>query len=407
MRASETERGIRWLSNFSPGDQPTAQLLLDAIEFVGQDELWEALRGVLGKLPSQIPTPITLVPVREVQAGQAYFGADRNATPKLLNARSLPGSEGTISTLLNSVWRLDKQAGPFTAAPSLANMRAARTRSVVLVDDFSGSGDRILKFKYSFHKHPTLRAWRSRQLIDYHAAVYAATLRAAERLARRLGRDRVHIHRVAPTFHSRPWSSAQIIAVEDLCRRYRYGLLYTDPLGHGRSRGLIAFAHTAPNNLPPILWQQHGPSHHGGPWRPFFLGKAIPLDLQSLFGREIGPRPPAVGLAKASSAAAWRSVESQFTPPAWRELLQVLIAVARNPRTDLALADIAGLPLADALATLRLARAAALVTSGGIHLTDNGRAELKHATGLRQPADEVQLKGSTEPYYPRSLRVGR
>ena len=39
--------------------------------------------------------------------------------------------------------------------------------------------------------------------------------------------------------------------------------------------------------------------------------------------------------------------------------------------------------------------------------TDAGRAELEHAKSVALPSNEIVLKGSDEPYYPRSLRVGR
>lgn len=407
MKASETDRGVAWLSNFKPEDQLTARHLLDSVEFVRPDVWWTGLRVLLDSLPGKVSAPIALVPVRELARGQAYFGHDRNAAPKLLLTGSLPGSEGAVATLLNTIRRLEENAGPFTAAPSLKNLRASRAKSIVFVDDYSGSGDRIYKFKHGFHKHSTLRSWTSMKLFNYEVAVYAATALAADRLRKTFGPDRVHIYRVAPTFASRNWSKAQRELIEGLCARYKYGALETPAGGHAGSQGLLAFSHTAPNNLPPILWQKFGPAHDGAPWRPFFLGKAVPPDLQPLFAPRTEKEETAAALLQIPRRRSHESLQSQFAPVVWRKLLLVLLAIARNPRTDLRIGELTSLALADVLATLAQARRCGLVSTTSYHLTDAGRAELRHAERLLLPGEGMGLLGRDEPYYPSSLRVGR
>jgi NAD(P)-dependent dehydrogenase (short-subunit alcohol dehydrogenase family) len=74
-------------------------------------------------------------------------------------------------------------------------MRAARCRTILLVDDFSGSGDQIIRFWRGFKAHPTLRSWLSYHRIACHVAVFAATQVARKKLERIAGRTRRREHR--------------------------------------------------------------------------------------------------------------------------------------------------------------------------------------------------------------------
>jgi hypothetical protein len=115
MEPSTTDRGQRWIENFDPKDRPTASFLLDSIEFIGQDTLRAALIALVHQLAQILPTPIALVPARELGPNQSYFGKDRNARPRLLLDNSFPGSEAIIANIAGSVRRQRQSAGPFVA----------------------------------------------------------------------------------------------------------------------------------------------------------------------------------------------------------------------------------------------------------------------------------------------------
>lgn len=78
---------------------------------------------------------------------------------------------------------------------------------------------------------------------------------------------------MCPTIADRGWEQEERDGVFKLCRRYLSTALEASPMGYGEIGALLAFSHSAPNNLPAILWQMYRAGHPS--WAPFFLGKAI------------------------------------------------------------------------------------------------------------------------------------
>ncbi|MEP9358767.1 hypothetical protein [Sphingomonas sp. KR3-1] len=404
MLLSDTPRGLNWLGNFDVAERESAALLLDSIELVGQDALQIGLSGLIESLADSLPNPIALVPVRELAPGQRYFQHGRDAPARLLLPQSFPGSEAIVAAMLNGVRRAAGVKQPFVEAPSLKNMRGARCRTILLVDDFSGSGGRIKTFYRGFKAHPTLRSWLSYQRIEYHVACYAATPLAFRNLQRTFGEEHVHVHTMCPTIGTRKWDEDQIQRIKRLCTTYASTAIQTSPLGYGDTGGLLAFSHSAPNNLPVILWQMFRAGHPG--WAPFFLDKGIPDDVRALFSLTDRDRQRASAVRQLQqprlSLIDWSQLRSQDT----QDMMLVLAAIARRPRDRHLVAQLTGLSLP------AVRRAADLCTTfklidRSFHLTDRGRAELQHAKKITLPGDDFLLNGSDEPYYPRQLRAGR
>jgi hypothetical protein len=401
---ADTARGQRWLTNFTLSERATASLLLNSLELVGQDALRDGLLDLISGLPGRLPTPIALVPVRAPAPGQAYFPPGRDTRPRLLLPQSFPGSEALIANILTGARRAGGSPNPFVASPSLANMRAAQCGSILLVDDFSGSGEQIVKFWRGFKAHPTLRSWLSYRRITYHVAVFAATQTAHKRLARTFGIDRVHIHQMCPTIYSPGWAEDDRQAVIELCEQYRSEALATPALGHAGTGGLLALSHSAPNNLPVILWQQYRAGHPG--WQPFFVDKGVPNDIRPLFALTDDERRRASALRRLGQPKLEDVDWTQLASSDAQNMMLVLAAVARRPRDRHVVAEFTGLSLPVARNAINLCIALQLVDRS-LHLTDRGRAEIRHAKTVKLPVDEFVLIGSTEPYYPRKLRVGR
>jgi hypothetical protein len=404
MNPSDTELGRAWLGNFTEEEQAPARLLLDGLDLVGQDRLRTDLTREIERLATTLPTPIALVPVRELGLGQSYFATStRDAKPALLNAGSFPGSEALIANIATGLRRGDANEGPFVGAPSLRNMRDARCRTVLFVDDFSGSGDRILHFDRSFRRHPTIRSWLNLKWIQLHVVVFAATEGARTRLAAHFREDRVHIHRMCPTFATRPWTPSERATVEALCSKYYLPTVKAGPYGYKGSRGLMAFLHSVPNNLPPLLWQR---GRRRGPWRSFFRNQAVPSDLNSLFG-DASPEQRA-------DETLQRLRQRRLAEGEWRlaaggettRILLVLAALARRPTRIDQIMSLTGLAFSEVKIVLAACRKWGLVGST-LRLTDDGLRELVYAKRLTLRDAIPLLHGSDEPYYPRSLRVGR
>lgn len=404
MNPSDTERGQAWLGNFTEEEQAPARLLLDGLDLVGQDRLRTDLTRTIQSLAATLPTPIALVPVRELGPGQSYFATStRDAKPALLNAASFPGSEALIANIATGLRRADANDGPFVGAPSLRNMRAARCRTVLFVDDFSGSANRILDFDRAFRRHPTIRSWLNLKWIRIHVVVFAATERARDRLETYFGKDRVHVHRMCPTFVTRPWTPSERADVDALCRKYYVPTDKAGPYGYQDSRGLMAFLHSVPNNLPPLLWQR---GRRRGSWRSFFLNQTVPSDLDALFGDASPDQRAEETLQRLHqqrlAEGEWRAAAGSETT----RILLVLAALARRPARVNQIMSLTGLAFSEANAVLAACRQWGLVGST-LRLSDAGLRELAYAKGLALRDAIPPLHGSDEPYYPRSLRVGR
>jgi|SRR5579863_1443942 len=201
MQPSETSRGKKWLSNFEGADQPAARLLLDSLDLVNQNKLRSGLQTLVQEIAKSIPTPIGLVPVRQLGPNQSYYkSSNRNAKPPMLLSTSFPGSEAIVANIAGNLRRQKRNRGPFVATPSLKNLRDSCCRSILFIDDFSGSGDRIVKFHQQYRSHATIRSWESYKLIQYHVAAFAMTRSAYDRLSRQFGPKNIHVVRMCPHF---------------------------------------------------------------------------------------------------------------------------------------------------------------------------------------------------------------
>lgn len=404
VEPSQTPQGLAWLSNFRACEQTAARLLLDALDLVGQDRLRDGLIELALRLAGELPGPVALIPVREMAPGQSYYKGDKNAKASLLLSNSFPGSEAVVANFASSLRRASGGRGDFVASPSLRNMREAKCRTVLFLEDFCGSGKRILDFYDAFHRHPTMKSWLSYGIIKVHVATFAITSKSEERLKRRFGDDRVHYHQICPTFATRSWTANERQLIEDLCRKYYSPELAVGPYGFEEGRVLMAFSHSVPNNVPPILWQRTSPIVKD--WSPFFLGKAVPHELTSLFrysspddrAEEVLTRLGQLRLAMGD----WRAVAEADTT----KIVLLLAAIARRPRTLTTISELTGLTSVEITRGLTACRRWGLV-GATLRLTDSGIRELKHAKNIRLHEEITTLRGSTESYYPRSLRVGR
>jgi hypothetical protein len=229
-------------------------------------------------------------------------------------------------------------------------------------------------------RHPTIRSWASYGLIEFHVATYAGTDKAARRLRRRFGAENVHTVRACPSFEGAGWTPEQLADVETLClssagRRHRNWAL-----GYRDSRALIAFEHTAPNNLPFVLWKV------AQGWNSLFEHKAVPGDLLRLFPmRPDLPREPLAGSIGA------------------KRLGRVIELIGRRVYRAGAISETLRVSHAEATRLLRLARDLGL-TDARFRLTDAGRAELKR---WRAAHAERVLPNDDKPYYPHQLRAER
>lgn len=371
-------RVANWLENFPLERRDAAALLVDGLTLVSETDLRRDLDQLVVGLVQALPDPIAIFPAREVTQAQSAHDQGRDGDYPMFD-RGFPGSEGVVGNIVAAIQRRPWAKGRLLGHPDLETLREEKVRTIILIDDFSGSGKRLLDFERALRRHPTIRSWASYKLITFHVALYAATGQALRLLRRRFGEDRVHIVRPCPTFATMTWSPEQLAEIEKLCLDYAK-MNKRMALGFKMSRAMIAFEHTAPNNLPFVLWRT------GGAWKALFEQKYVPTELLRLFamapGRPIEPQPGSDGAER---------------------LGRVLDRLAHRVNEADKIASELDISMREARRLLKLVEALGLVDSRS-KLTDTGLVELRR---WRAAHPIRELPNNSEAYYPRQLRAGR
>lgn len=376
---SEHPRVAAWLENFAVARRDTARLLVDALELVSETDLRRELGLLIAGLLPRLAGPIAAFPARDVPKGEPAHEGGREGGYHLLEP-GLPGSEAILANILTGVLRQGGASDGLLERHDLASLREHRVRTLLLVDDFTGSGNQLIGYHRALLRHSTIRSWVSYGLIEFHVTTYAATDKAARRLRRRFGEEHVHIVRACPSFEGAGWTPEQLVEVETLCRSSAGRRTKNWALGYRDSRALIAFEHTAPNNLPFVLWKV------AQGWNSLFEYKAVPGDLLRLFSmRPDLPREPLAGSIGAE------------------RLGRVIDLIGRRVHRAGAISETLRVSHAEAARLLRLARDLGL-TDARFRLTDAGRVELKR---WRAAHAERVLPNDDKPYYPHQLRAER
>lgn len=372
-------RVAKWLQNFPPKRRDAATLLIDGLTLVSETDLRRDLDQLIVSLVETLPNPVAAFLSREVAPEESAHGEGREGGYPMFDP-GYPGSEAVVGNIVAAIQRRPWAKGRMLGQLDLDTMRQSKARTILLVDDFSGSGKRLLDFERALRRHPTIRSWASYKLITFHVVLYAATDRALSLLRRRFGEDCVHVVRPCPTFATLPWTAEQLAEVEGLC--LDYGGVKKKPfaLGFQNSRAMIAFEHTAPNNLPFVLWRI------GDAWNSLFELKYVPPELLRLFtmapGREREPQPGSDGAER---------------------LGQVLDRLShRVSKADRIASDLE-ISMKEARRLLKLVLDLDLVDAK-FKLTDNGWIELRRWRGAHAIR---KLPNNSEAYYPRQLRAGQ
>ncbi len=400
IKPSETARGRAWLTNFLVEDRPAAELLLDSLEFVRTSTMRPALHTLLERLADsgEIEQPAVLasaLSMEDLRLGTARPVAYTTGFETLAVALDpTPGSEALVGNLIRDLLRMDK--GWLHPSTGLHELQAKRCRSIIIVTDWAGSGTQLRNYALTLTRHPTIRSWRSGGFLRVYGVAYAATQAAQASVQEEVAAvDRLWMVRVAPSFADRPWSPADRVRVEALCSRYGRGR--SDALAFRGSRSLFATDLTAPNNLPAVL---RFPSKNR--WQSFFEGRTVPPDLVA----ELGDYSGDVTFAEVVSGAGQTRLATVGPAKHSRRqsgrLLEVLALLGRRPQSSIELAAAMMLDIAEVDGLIGPLRILGLIDEHR-RVTPTGRAELQAG---KQAVRGVKLilDGSSEPYYPASMR---
>lgn len=438
VRPSETSRGTAWVSNFPPEEQRAAELLLNSLRVLSETTFRSTLTGHLDDLLERLPRPVAMYPVRELPAGSkdvtysyeraAESGAgispgregitqDRYTTSADVTELSssnayagephplshphagLPGSEGAVGHIIRQTIGSRPDESIASSPTHLEDLRRTKVRTFVLVDDYSGTGNRVADYLEAWVKHPSIRSWFSYGLIKFHVVLYAVSAPALKRLERCQWVEQVHFVEYASEFTTAQWSPGESNEIRELCEKYSTDKRFS--LGYLKSEGLWAMQHTVPNNLPMILWQNRNKRIKS--WQPFFRDRIMsPEQQQELGDYRLDTRAEEIAAALRQPRLA-RALADQ-PGAATRLLLLVLAATARGIRDTRRLSLLLSTTLASAKATLQACHQLGLVDPSG-HLTADGRRELARARSRNLlTAPTKDLIGSEKPYYPWQLR---
>ena len=164
-----------------------------------------------------------------------------------------PGSEAIAANIIRDMIGIRSTRSEFLhPTSSIADLRTNCCRTLLLVDDYSGSGSACIKYVKSWLRNPTIRSWRSFGWREIHVLLFAASSLAVKRIKRANTLDELHIVEPAADFDNSGWKSAEIRSAMNLCERYTQPRRRArgEALGYESSKGLFVMQHTVPNNLP-------------------------------------------------------------------------------------------------------------------------------------------------------------
>lgn len=409
-RLSQTAAGAAWLDQFGPEDREAAAKMLDAMLLLNEEQVAASIRTALDRVakgPRHRKRRVALYAEREFDASQIFevqllpdaAGRPRrravgyNGPPgvKPVRGRSRVGSEGFVAHLISQV--SERWAEVFMNHPGPARLRqkTAPAGEIIIVTDFLGSGSRVSTMLDKFWAVPTVRSWKSRNMIRFRVVAAAATPAALSKVRR---------HRLRPDVAAE-WIAPTVKSTSDFRIRSSWTRLIqangpengrgTGRFGFGDDGALIAFNYRLPNNTPAMI-------HHGqSGWRPLYVGSAPP-ELREIFG--VRSIDQVVTFAAQSSGLVFGRELTEA------ERMTVLVLSMLKGRwhkgAEVALSSRTSLPTHIVMGILLDALKSELITRTG-RITDKGYQFMEAArAGERETA---AIETSPVPYYPETLRI--
>lgn len=224
----------RWLTQFAAGDRDLGARILDALEFFRLDQQSQAFSSVLGALPGWSRNAarrhgrwrFVAFGIQSGESGDAMLAAFRRA---------------------NGLSRADFNE-LFIHKADLLSANLGPKDTVVFVDDFTGTGDQVIK------------AWTESlgELLPGGPRAFLVLVVAVEAAARRIARETPLAVRAFRYLRARDnlfanecghFSRPEKGTILTYCQRADR----SNPRGYGECGVLLVFSHRCPNNSLPIL----------------------------------------------------------------------------------------------------------------------------------------------------------
>jgi hypothetical protein len=235
LRPSETQQGRLWLENFLPEERHAAELLVNSLRVISATGFQASMSELLSALRSRLENPVVFYPIRELPKGMLPpqpVPAEDIEQEKLPNGtrihllpldtpfEALPGSEGIVGNVIRQVVGHRPIPAVASSPETLQQLRLTRPRTIILVEDYSGTGARVTQYVDAWMRHPTIRSWYSYGLIRLHVALVTISARALERLEKHPWIHKIHYCEQAADFSTAMWSAEEAAAIKELCIEY-------------------------------------------------------------------------------------------------------------------------------------------------------------------------------------------
>lgn len=402
--------GAAWLDQFGIDDRATAASLLDAMLLLNEEQVSTSIRSALDRIAEgqrHRKRRVALYAEREFDASLIYevqIVADATGRPrsravgyngppavKPTRGRARVGSEGFVAHLISQASERWPRVFMNHPGPERLRGKTAPAGEIIIVTDFLGSGTRVSTMLDKFWAVPTVRSWKSRDMIRFRVVAAAATASALSKVRRHRLRPQMEAEWVAPTVKS---TSDFRIA------RSWTRLIETNGPNEGRGSGrfgfggdgaLIAFNYRLPNNTPAMI-------HHGeSGWRPLYVGPA-PDELRGVFSVR--------SLDQAVASAAELNGVMFGRELTEEERLTILVLSMPKGRwyrgAEVALASRTSLPAPIVIDALVRALKSDLITRAG-RITDKGYEFMESGRAGERKTPIIET--SFVPYYPENLRI--
>ncbi|EMG7548311.1 hypothetical protein ACKGLS_003451 [Vibrio alginolyticus] len=254
---SKLQSTQNWLSQFLPEHRDVAAQLLDCLHIVKTEEMIDDIKAQIGTLLLDSTDKCALLPIREVSRDEVIY-INEMQPPRLQSCDEPLGSEAFISNLYTQLNRSEGVRFPLerrgNTAPSIKYMKQNSFRHLFLIDDLIGSGKRVTDYLNALFRNRTINSWVSYGYIKIHIIGFMATKSGKavveKHIRRRKNVNLYTIHRT-PLIADLPNN----LTIRDLCIAYA-DTSETIPLGFKSTAVRVVFTHSAPNNLPAILYRQ-------------------------------------------------------------------------------------------------------------------------------------------------------
>lgn len=115
------------------------------------------MSNALGAVIDEIKEPVGVYPVRELPSQNSdvrFPPLDHPFTP-------IPGSEGLVGNLIRDVIGRKPRFNRAAYYRTVEKLRQHRVRTLLFVDDYSGTGDQIINYVDAWMHNPTVKSWHS------------------------------------------------------------------------------------------------------------------------------------------------------------------------------------------------------------------------------------------------------